>query len=96
MSENKILRQCFDKEELSDKKRPDTVRSVSVCLPPTVFSSISFSQHNKQRCVSLSYGERVVCWLPLPKECPDTHTQPGPVLHTGPSVLDWAGQPLLL
>ncbi|CAG14833.1 unnamed protein product [Tetraodon nigroviridis] len=24
MSENKILRQCFDKEELSDKKRPDT------------------------------------------------------------------------
>lgn len=26
MSENKILTQCFDKEELSDKKRPDTVR----------------------------------------------------------------------
>uniref|UniRef100_A0A8C5G620 Myosin Ic, paralog b n=1 Tax=Gouania willdenowi TaxID=441366 RepID=A0A8C5G620_GOUWI len=26
MSENKILRQCFDREELSDKKRPETVR----------------------------------------------------------------------
>uniref|UniRef100_A0A665VA26 Myosin Ic, paralog b n=1 Tax=Echeneis naucrates TaxID=173247 RepID=A0A665VA26_ECHNA len=25
MSENKILTQCFDREELSDKKRPDTV-----------------------------------------------------------------------
>lgn len=31
MSENKILTQCFDREELSDKKRPDTVRCVSVC-----------------------------------------------------------------
>uniref|UniRef100_A0A8C5AFH9 Myosin Ic, paralog b n=1 Tax=Gadus morhua TaxID=8049 RepID=A0A8C5AFH9_GADMO len=28
MSENKILTQCFDREELTDKKRPDTVRCV--------------------------------------------------------------------
>lgn len=35
MSENKILTQCFDREELSDKKRPDTVRYLpeySVCV----------------------------------------------------------------
>lgn len=62
-----------------------------------VCSSVSFSQHNKQRCVSLSYGECVVCWLPLSKECPDacvpfththTHTKPQsstlvPVFWTG-------------
>lgn len=29
MSENKILTQCFDREELSDKKRPDTVSQPS-------------------------------------------------------------------
>ena len=32
MSENKILTQCFDREELSDKKRPDTVRNLTVCV----------------------------------------------------------------
>lgn len=32
MSENKILTQCFDREELSDKKRPETVRYPVVCL----------------------------------------------------------------
>lgn len=41
-SENKILTQCFDREELSDKKRPDTVRHLVVCvcvssLSPDVF-----------------------------------------------------------
>lgn len=32
MSENKILTQCFDKEELSDKKRPETVRHLLLCV----------------------------------------------------------------
>lgn len=41
MSENKILTQCFDREELSDKKRPDTVRHrdafVSICVSLLAF-----------------------------------------------------------
>lgn len=37
MSENKILTQCFDREELSDKKRPDTVRYLVVCVCVCVF-----------------------------------------------------------
>lgn len=47
MSENKILRQCFDREELSDKKRPDTVRSVSVCLCLCFLAFLSHSTTNR-------------------------------------------------
>lgn len=47
MSENKILRQCFDREELSDKKRPDTVRSMSVCLCLCFLAFLSHSTTNR-------------------------------------------------
>lgn len=31
-SDNKILTECFDKEELTDKKRPETVRTSLLCF----------------------------------------------------------------
>lgn len=73
MSENKILTQCFNREELSDKKRPDTVRylSVHLCLPASISevswglpcfslfaSQHTFPQQNKQWCVS-----PLQCWV---------------------------------
>lgn len=47
MSENKILRQCFDKEELSDKKRPETVRPVSACRCLCVPAFLSHNTTNR-------------------------------------------------
>lgn len=101
MSENKILRQCFDREELSDKKRPDTVRSVSVCLCICFLAFLSHSTTNRGVFPSVM----VSVWSAgshslknaLTLVCPShTHTHQASVLHTGPSVLDWAGQPLLV
>ncbi|KAA8593715.1 hypothetical protein FQN60_004549 [Etheostoma spectabile] len=40
MSENKILNQCFDREELSDKKRPETA---SICVQTLFTSPVSTS-----------------------------------------------------
>lgn len=102
MSENKILRLCFDKEELSDKKRPETVRPVSACLCLCVPAFLSHSTTNRGVFPSVmvsvwsagSHSLKNALTLVCPSHT-HTHTKP-PVLHTGPSVLDWAGQPLLV
>lgn len=51
MSENTILTQCFDREELSDKKRPDTVRyrTVHVSSSCPQVSSLCFPNFYKSR-----------------------------------------------
>lgn len=51
MSENKILTQCFERDELSDKKRPDTVRNGEFCFDPL---ECMFPQHNRTAVCSAS------------------------------------------
>ncbi len=41
MSENKILTQCFDREELTDKKRPETV-SIYLSIHLSIYLSITY------------------------------------------------------
>lgn len=108
MSENKILTQCFDKEELSDKKRPETVRWPHVRVRVSCLwlkPGVSSLTDNR----SLRGGSLVgnLCRFPLTEEChdscmPSSRTR-APRAHTllqVPSPPHWyqcsasAGQPV--
>lgn len=64
MSENKILNQCFAREELTDKKRPETVRNI--CLSFMYQNVLTNDDVNR-----VMYGE-ISARCPHCEECPDS------------------------
>lgn len=69
MSENNILNQCFNKEELSDKKRPDTVRHTCLylCVFPLILRLFSTLVWIILRCITTYFPtdkQTVVCSPP--------------------------------